>query len=90
MLIYRELCAEKSDTADAAAYLTGIKEVQILPHRSIDDIRQQYDPEIYESISDIISEHKDYEDPIEILDDAYYSIACDYWILIISSGIAGS
>ncbi|WP_430108390.1 hypothetical protein [Paenibacillus sp. B1-33] len=27
-----------------------------------------------------MSEHKDYDAPIEILDEAYYSIACDYWI----------
>lgn len=72
--------SEKSDTADAAAYLSGIQEVSILPRGSIDDIRQQYDPEIYETSSDIISEHRDYNDPIEILDEAYYSIACDYWI----------
>ncbi|MEK5476296.1 hypothetical protein NYE70_05025 [Paenibacillus sp. FSL R5-0407] len=72
--------SEKNDTADAAAYLTGIEEVRILPHGSIEDIRQQYDPEIYETISDIISEHRDYNEPIEILDEAYYSIACDYWI----------
>ncbi|RCX23665.1 hypothetical protein DFP94_1011267 [Fontibacillus phaseoli] len=72
--------SEKNDTADAAAYLTGIQEVSILPNGSIDDIRLQYDPEIYETISDIISEHRDYDEPIEILDEAYYSIACDYWI----------
>ncbi|MFC7677445.1 hypothetical protein [Paenibacillus sp. GCM10028914] len=72
--------SEKIDTADAAAYLAGIKEVRIIAHGLIDDIRQQYDPEIYETISDIISEHRDYDEPIEVLDEAYYSIACDYWI----------
>lgn len=73
-------CSEKSDTTDAAAYLSGIEEVRIVSHGSINDIREQYDAEIYETIFDIISNHKDYDEPIEVLDEAYYSIACDYWI----------
>lgn len=28
----------------------------------------------------MIMEHKNEEEPIEILDEAYYSIACEYWI----------
>lgn len=72
--------SEKVDTTDAATYLCGIEEVRIIPNGSIDDIRQQYDPEVYETLSEIINEHKDYVEPIEVLDEAYYSIACDYWI----------
>ncbi len=72
--------SEKADTVDSVDYLLGIKEIKIIPSGSIDEIRQQYDPEIYETIFDIINEQKDYDEPIEILDEAYYSIACDYWI----------
>ena len=70
----------KLDTKDAVDYLLGIEEVKILPPGSIDGIRQQYDAEIYEAIFDIISEQIEYDEPIEVLDEAYYSIACDYWI----------
>ncbi len=70
----------KLDTKDSADYLLGIEEVRIVPPGSIDGIRQQYDPEIYETIFDIISEQVEYDDPIEVLEEAYYSIACDYWI----------
>ncbi|WP_102274359.1 hypothetical protein [Cytobacillus massiliigabonensis] len=72
--------SEKAVTIESADYLLGIEEIKILPPGSIDGIRQQYDPEIYETIFDIISEQKEYDEPIEVLDEAYYSIACDYWI----------
>ncbi|MGN7399873.1 hypothetical protein ACTHO0_08440 [Cytobacillus praedii] len=72
--------SKKADTIDSANYLLGIEEVRIIPPGSIDGIRQKYDPEIYETIFDIISEQKMYDEPIEVLDEAYYSIACDYWI----------
>ena len=70
----------KIDTKDAADYLYGIEEVRIVPPGSIDGIRQQSDSEIYETIFDIISEQSEYDEPIEVLEEAYYSIACDYWI----------
>ncbi|EPY03831.1 hypothetical protein PAALTS15_28856 [Paenibacillus alvei TS-15] len=66
--------------ADAAAYLSRIKEIQILPHGKIDKIRQSHDPDVYDAMFEVVSAHKDYDAPIEILDEAYYSIACDYWI----------
>ncbi|MCE5173709.1 hypothetical protein LQV63_31275 [Paenibacillus profundus] len=72
--------AEWDGTAEAAAYLSGIEEVQLLPHGKIDTIRQSYDPDVYEALFEVVSEHKDYDEPIEMLDEAYYSIACDYWI----------
>ncbi|MCM3782404.1 hypothetical protein M3231_05430 [Neobacillus mesonae] len=65
---------------EAAAYLSEIEEVELLPQGKIDTIRQSYDPEVYDALFDIVSEHKDYDESIEILDEAYYSIACDYWI----------
>jgi hypothetical protein len=70
----------KADTIASRDYLLGIEEVRIVHPGSIDGIRQQYDSEIYETIFDIISEQKEYDEPIEVLDEAYYSIACDYWI----------
>ena len=70
----------KLDMEDSADYLRGIEEIEIVPPGSIDEIRQQYDPEIYETVFDIISEQREYDEPIEVLDEAYYSIACDYWI----------
>ncbi|WP_195575119.1 hypothetical protein [Paenibacillus sp. 1001270B_150601_E10] len=72
--------AEGEGADEAAAYLSSIEEVKLLSHGEIDGIRQSYDPEIYEAIFDVVSEHKDDDAPIEILDEAYYSIACDYWI----------
>lgn len=70
----------KADTIASRDYLLGIEEVRIVHPGSIDGIRQQYDSEIYETIFDIISEQKEYDEPIEVSDEAYYSIACDYWI----------
>ncbi|OPA72930.1 hypothetical protein BVG16_31220 [Paenibacillus selenitireducens] len=72
--------AEWDGAAEAAAYLTGIEEVQLLPHDKIDTIRESYDPDVYEALFEVVHEHKNYDEPIEILDEAYYSIACDYWI----------
>ncbi|MBN3527073.1 hypothetical protein [Paenibacillus apiarius] len=72
--------AEWDGATEAAAYLSGIEEVQLLPHGKIDTIRQSYDPDVYEALFEVVSEHKDYDEPIEMLDEAYYSIACDYWI----------
>lgn len=63
-----------------AAHLASVKEVVLLPKGEIDSYRDQHDAEVYETVFEIINEHKDYNAPIEILDEAYYSIACDYWI----------
>lgn len=63
-----------------AAYLAGDTEIALLAKGEIDSYRDHYDAEIYEALFEIIGEYKDYNAPIEILDEAYYSIACDYWI----------
>ncbi|MCG3089292.1 hypothetical protein [Sporosarcina cyprini] len=70
----------KSGEEDLPDYLLESIEVRIVPSGEIDKIRHKYDPDLYEAISDLISEQKEYDEPIEILDEAYYSIACDYWI----------
>lgn len=72
--------SEWDGAAEAAAYLAGIEEIQLLARGGINTVRESYDPDVYEAIFDVVSEHKDYDAPIEILDEAYYSIACDYWI----------
>lgn len=47
------------------------------------DIRTS-ESEEHEIISDVIlewtQENRDYDEPVEILSEAYYSIACDYWL----------
>ncbi|MCM3340682.1 hypothetical protein M3650_19120 [Paenibacillus sp. MER TA 81-3] len=73
-------CEELEGAADAASYLSGIKEVQLLPHGKINTIRQSRDPDVYEALFEVINEHTDDDEPIEVLDEAYYSIACNYWI----------
>jgi len=35
---------------------------------------------VYETLTDVISAHTDFTEPIEILNEAYYSIGCDYWL----------
>lgn len=78
-----QLLAEYADEAEATeqlAYLKGIEEIVILPQGELNTVRQRYDSSIYEAVFEIVSEHKNYNEPIEILNEAYYSIACDYWI----------
>lgn len=60
--------------------MSGIEEILIVPHGQLDSIRQSYDSALYETIFDVVSEHKNYDEPIEVLNEAYYSIACDYWL----------
>ncbi|VTR62018.1 Uncharacterised protein [Actinobacillus pleuropneumoniae] len=72
--------AKWEGAADAVAYLDGIDNIEFLPPGKIDTVRDSYDPDVYEALSEVIMEHKNDEEPIEILDEAYYSIACDYWI----------
>lgn len=66
--------------ADAVAYLDGIEKIELLPPGKIDTVRDSYDTDVYEALTEVIMEHKNEEEPIEILDEAYYSIACEYWI----------
>lgn len=74
--------ADLDGAEEAASYLDGIEEVVVLAPREIEEYRShdRYDPIVYEALSDLVSEHTDYDDPVQILHEAYYSIDCDYWI----------
>ncbi|WP_018754287.1 hypothetical protein [Paenibacillus terrigena] len=72
--------AEWDGAAEATEYLAGIEGIQLLPRGEIDSVRESCDPDVYEALFEVVHEHKNYDEPIEILDEAYYSIACDYWI----------
>ncbi|MGE6256321.1 hypothetical protein ACQKCU_00210 [Heyndrickxia sporothermodurans] len=72
--------AELDGVEEESVYLAGIEEVRLLPRGEIGTVRDSYDPGVYEALFEVIHEHKNYDEPIEILDEAYYSITCDYWI----------
>ncbi len=65
---------------EVSAYLAAIQQIELLPPGQIAEVSSLYDPEVYEALSDLIIQCKDYEEPIDILGEAYYSISCDTWI----------
>ncbi|WP_221822527.1 hypothetical protein NST33_07490 [Paenibacillus sp. FSL L8-0435] len=83
---------EDDELADVAkkAYgaLACVKEVVALPPGEISKLEQgliqgtdEEDSEVvYEALGDLLRSRKDYNEAIEILSEAYYSIACDYWV----------
>ncbi|MFC9707241.1 hypothetical protein ACFTRD_03695 [Paenibacillus sp. NPDC056933] len=83
---------EDDEIADVAkeAYeaLACVKEVVVLPPGEIGKLEQRLiqgtdeeDSEVvYEALGDLLRSRKDYNEAIEILSEAYYSIACDYWV----------
>ncbi|GIP14751.1 hypothetical protein J40TS1_03930 [Paenibacillus montaniterrae] len=79
-LLVEYVTDERDSVNEAVAYLSGIEEILIVPHGQLDSIRQSHDSALYETIFDVVSEHKNYDEPIEVLNEAYYSIACDYWL----------
>ncbi|MCP3776284.1 hypothetical protein NLX71_23795 [Paenibacillus sp. MZ04-78.2] len=80
----KQLMEEHADvegTAEAASYLAGVHQIVILPREEIGQYREKYDPILlHEILFEIVSEHKNLDEPVQILSEAYYSIACDYWI----------
>lgn len=79
----KQLLAEYADEAESVeqlAYLNSINEVVVLSAGELNSVRKRYDSAIYEAVFEVVSEHKNYGEPIEILNEAYFSIACDYWI----------
>ncbi|OWA37252.1 hypothetical protein B9G55_04075 [Saccharibacillus sp. O16] len=69
---------------EAVEAITRITGVQVLEPGEIAAILDDYEHEdeeqtiLYETLSEVIAEHTDYEDTLEILSEAYYSIGCDY------------
>ncbi|MBB3126776.1 hypothetical protein FHS19_001430 [Paenibacillus rhizosphaerae] len=72
--------AELEEAVEASTYLGTVSEVFIVSGGEIDKIRQEYDPVVHESLFELVSEHTDDQEPVQMLSEAYYSIACDYWI----------
>lgn len=86
------LVSEDDEMADGAKEalqaLEGLKEVAVLPPGEIGKLEQELvqgtDEEagevVYEVLGELISSRSDYDETIEILNEAYYSIACDDWV----------
>lgn len=73
--------SEYNNDNEFTELMAGITNVEIVKSReeldkSIDDT-QDY---IYDALSDYISDYIDSNDLLSILSEAYYSIACDYWL----------
>jgi hypothetical protein len=73
----KELLDEEEEVS---TYLAAIQQIEILPPGQIAAIRRLSDADVYEALFDVINSCRKYEEPIDILGEAYYSIACDYWI----------
>lgn len=83
---------EDDEAADAAKEAFGalscMKEVVVLQPGEIGKLEQRLiqgadeeDSEVvYEALGDLLRSRSDYNEKIELLSEAYYSIACDYWV----------
>ncbi|MEO2214598.1 hypothetical protein ABGV40_27385 [Paenibacillus amylolyticus] len=80
---------EAADVANEALQdLASLTEVVVLPTSEINKLEQRLiqgtDEEdgevVYEALGELLSSRSDYDETIELLSEAYYSIACDYWI----------
>jgi len=80
---------ESADIAQEALQdLASVKEVVVLSQgelgkleqRAIQGTDEEDSEAVYEALGDLISSRSDYDEAIEILSEAYYSIACDYWV----------
>ncbi|MDK8189229.1 hypothetical protein QP794_03925 [Paenibacillus sp. UMB7766-LJ446] len=79
---------EANSAKEAFRALTCVKEVVVLPTGEIAKLEQRLiqgtdeeDSEVvYEALGDLIRSRSDYSENIELLNEAYYSIACDYWV----------
>ncbi|WP_244364710.1 hypothetical protein [Paenibacillus cellulositrophicus] len=72
--------AELEEAVEASAYLGTVSEVVIVSGSEFEKFREEYDPVVHESLFELVSEHTDDQEPVQMLSEAYYSIACDYWI----------
>jgi len=68
------------DAAEAAAYLDRMTEIVVLKAGEIRAHQYERDDEFYDAFFNLIDEHTDATEPLHILGEAYYSIACDYWV----------
>ncbi|KAA8787579.1 tetratricopeptide (TPR) repeat protein [Paenibacillus sp. 4624] len=73
---------------EALQDLACVKEVVVLPQgelgkleqRAIQGTNEEDSDAVYEALGDLLRSRSDYDEAIEILSEAYYSIACDYWV----------
>lgn len=83
---------EEDKAADGAKEalqdLARLSEVIVLPpgeigkleQRAIQGTDEEDSQAVYEALGDLLSSRSNYDEAIEILNEAYYSIACDYWV----------
>ncbi|MCW3792928.1 hypothetical protein OM416_15155 [Paenibacillus sp. LS1] len=86
------MVTEDDEVADAAkealqdlACLTEVVvlaagEINKLEQRAIQGTDEEDNESVYEALGELLSSRKDYNEAVEILSEAYYSIACDYWV----------
>jgi hypothetical protein len=86
--IVPEKDVEADSAKEAIRALACVKEVVVLPPGEIGKLEQRLiqgtdeeDSEVvYEALGELIRSRSDYSENIELLNEAYYSIACDYWV----------
>ncbi|WP_260985546.1 hypothetical protein [Paenibacillus xylanexedens] len=80
---------EAADIAKEALHdLACVKEVVVLKQgeigklekEAIQGTNEEHSEAVYEALGELLSSRSDYKETIEILNEAYYSIACDYWV----------
>lgn len=75
-----KLFAQTIDDKEFEDALMEVKTIEVLEDNSDRNNENETNDIIYETISDWFIDNSDYESIIEILDEAYYSINCDYFL----------
>lgn len=65
---------------EAATYLSQVTKVVLLKKGKIRSYQEDEEEVLGEAIYELVNSHEDDEGPINILREAYYSIACDYYV----------
>lgn len=68
------------DDEEASAYLAAVQQIEVLPPGGIEPFLHSSDADVHEALYDVVDQVEEDEEPIAILGEAYYSIACDYLI----------
>jgi hypothetical protein len=68
------------DDEAASTYLDAIQQIEVLPPGGIDPFLHSSDADVHEALYDVIDQVEEHGEPIAILGEAYYSIACNYLI----------
>lgn len=84
--LLRIFAVNPEQSQEASRILTDISMIEVLAPGDIAPIFANFDAAdnlgsiIYETLTDLISEHTDFTETIGILGEAFYSIGCDYWL----------